>query len=73
MLMHTNVNALNLRSLPPELRQGKRYVTWDLVTLPGESKPTKIPYQPRDKERRKADSTNPETWGTFDEALTVGN
>ena len=35
-----------------------------------EGKPTKVPYRPQNP-KQKASSTNPDTWGTFEQALSV--
>jgi hypothetical protein len=48
-----------------ELQRWPRWVIWKTEERDG--KPTKVPYQPAHP-RRKADSTDPETWGTYEQA-----
>jgi hypothetical protein len=54
-----------LDNLPPELREGKRFVCWREAVRNG--KPTKIPVNPHTL--AEAESDNPATWGTFTEAV----
>jgi hypothetical protein len=50
--------------VPDDLTERDQWVLWRFEARKG--KPTKVPYQANDKP---ADSTNPGTWTTFDEAL----
>jgi KaiC/GvpD/RAD55 family RecA-like ATPase len=50
--------------VPQELRDRDQWVLWKTVVRKG--KETKVPYQPNGCE---ADSTNPDTWSSFAEAL----
>lgn len=54
--------------LPPELREGRRFVVWR-AEWRGD-RWTKTPYRPADP-AHKAASTRPEDWGTFLQALAV--
>ncbi len=54
--------------LPPELREGRRFVVWR-AEWRGD-RWTKMPYKPADP-ARKAAATRPEEWGTFAQALAV--
>jgi hypothetical protein len=56
-------------AIPPELR-ALGWVVWRAETR-GEGKPTKVPYQVVQHPRRRASSTNPATWGTFNEAIAA--
>lgn len=47
----------------------KRWVNWKLETVNGDL--TKVPYNPHN--RYKAKSSDPETWGTYDQAKTVSD
>jgi len=51
-------------NIPQELRDRPQWVFWKLVERDG--KATKLPYNP--KTGNLADSTNPETWGTIQQA-----
>ena len=53
--------------LPAELRARRQWVGWRLRQRPGAPKPTKQPLNPGDGAL--ASTTDPATWGTFDEAL----
>lgn len=58
--------------LPKELeplKNLKQFVIWRYETLPGRSKPTKPPYSPITGNR--AESNNPESWGTFEQAAAA--
>lgn len=59
--------AVNVDSIPQALRDLPRWVLWRLVTKPGAGKPTKVPYQALDPQAQ-AESDNPATWATFDDA-----
>ena len=56
-------------NFPRELRNLAQWVVWRFETRQGQDKPTKVLYNPATGQR--ADSTNPATWGTFDNAATV--
>ena len=56
------------RNIPQELRKERRWVLWKLETRQGQEKPTKVPYQINGK---KAASTSPSTWATFDEVWQI--
>src|SRR5215210_1274575 len=53
-----------LYQLPDELKAEASWVLWKKVRRDG--RPTKLPYQP---DHRKASSTDPATWTTFEEAV----
>jgi putative DNA primase/helicase len=55
-------------NIPSELKARPQWVVWRQEEREGQ--PTKIPYQPRDP-KKKASSTNPDTWGTFEQALSM--
>jgi putative DNA primase/helicase len=57
--------ADRVSQLPTELKSPPRWVVWRWQTSPG-GKPTKVPYSPRTE--RLASTTDPGTWGTFEEA-----
>jgi KaiC/GvpD/RAD55 family RecA-like ATPase len=61
-----NYTEPKFENIPIELRSIPRWVTWKAEGAPGE-KPRKIPYAP-DCPNTKASSTDPYTWGTFDQA-----
>ena len=59
-------------TLPQELeplKQLPQWVLWRLETLPGRDKPTKPPYSPITGNR--AESNNPATWGTYEQAAAM--
>jgi putative DNA primase/helicase len=56
-----------LSNLPPELRTGKWFVAWRLEIRNG--KPTKVPIDAHTG--REAESDNPTTWSTLDEAAAL--
>ena len=62
------MGPINLETIPLELKAQPQWVAWRQEEREG--KPTKIPYQPRNP-KKKASSTNPDTWGTFEQALSV--
>lgn len=55
-------------SIPSELQERPQWVVWRYEMREG--KPTKIPYQAADP-RREAKSTDPATWGTFEQATAA--
>jgi primase-polymerase (primpol)-like protein len=52
------------QNVPDEMKCANRWLCWRRTTRGG--KPTKVPYQVNGRE---ADSTDPQTWTTFDRAL----
>jgi putative DNA primase/helicase len=52
--------------IPDELLSLKQFVVWKYETKEGESKPTKVPYNPYTG--NKASTTNPNTWAMYAEA-----
>lgn len=52
-------------AIPDELSSRDQWVVWRYEPRPGEEKPTKIPYSPVQRGKR-ASSTDPSTWATFD-------
>lgn len=56
------------KNIPLELRNERRWVLWKLETRADEKKPTKVPYQTNGK---RADSTAPNTWSTFEDVWQV--
>lgn len=56
---------LNLEGIPEELKKYPCWVNWAIEE--GDGKPTKIPLNP--KTGGQAQSNNPSTWGTYDEAV----
>ncbi len=58
---------MNPQSIPTELRGLRQWVVWQLETIPGRPKPTKVPYNARGK----AATTRPEDWMTFAEAVAL--
>ena len=51
---------------PKELEGLRQWICWRLEPDPRSEKPRKVPYDPRTG--RRASSTNPDTWGTLEEA-----
>lgn len=64
-----NRTLTNSESIPQELKDRPQWVVWLYESREGEKKPTKVPYNARTG--RRADSTDPRTWSTFDEALAA--
>jgi primase-polymerase (primpol)-like protein len=60
--------ALDLDKIPQELKLRPQWVVWQEEIREG--KKTKVPYQPRNP-KQKASSTNPATWGTYEQALSA--
>ena len=56
-------------TIPAELKALDQWVCWRLETRPGEDKPTKVPYTPRNGDKAKAGQ--PGTWDTFAEAVAA--
>ena len=67
--MNTAFITPNFDNIPLELRKLHRWVTWHAEDNPGE-KPRKVPYAP-DRFNTRASSTDPGTWGSFDQAETA--
>lgn len=65
----TKATVVNAANIPTELKNRPQWVVWRYEARNGEQKPTKVPYAPRTG--RRADSTDPRTWSTFDESLAV--
>lgn len=59
-----------IQNIPDELKRIDRWVTWSYQSRGTGSKPTKIPYNPKVHVKR-ASSTDPATWGTFDQAVSA--
>jgi putative DNA primase/helicase len=55
-------------AIPSELRELNQWVLWRYEERDG--KPTKVPYQPASP-NRKASTTDPSTWGTFEDAIAA--
>lgn len=62
-----NVVPLDSAAIPATLRERPQWVVWRYETRGG--KPTKVPVDPRTGKR--ASSTSPSTWVTFDEAVAA--
>jgi putative DNA primase/helicase len=58
---------LNQHHIPAELKALSQFVVWKMEERAGTTKGTKIPYDA--KTGRKAKSTDPQTWASFDVAL----
>lgn len=56
-------------AIPAELRGRDQWVVWRLEHRPGNAKPTKVPYCADGSAH--ASTTDPFTWGTFDEAVSA--
>lgn len=54
-------------NIPTELRKLNRWVCWNMEDRKG--KPTKVPKNPKSKECGNAMSDNPDTWGSFNQAI----
>ncbi len=60
--------TLDFAKIPQELNDRQQWVVWRQEMVDGRL--TKVPYQPR-KPQKKASSTNPNTWVTFEQAVRV--
>lgn len=58
----------NFHNIPDELKAIRRFVCWELAMRGGRL--TKVPKQPGNPHRN-ASSTDPTTWGTFEEAVAA--
>ena len=54
-------------NIPMELRKLNRWVCWNMEDRNG--KPTKVPKNPKSRECGNAMSDNPDTWGSFKQAV----
>jgi putative DNA primase/helicase len=64
----TTVSAAEVfDQVPAELKARSQWVAWDYATFPGDKKPRKLPISP--SSGRPAKTTDPSTWGTFEDAL----
>jgi putative DNA primase/helicase len=59
---------LDLDKIPSELKVRPQWVVWRQEEREG--KLTKVPYRPQNP-KKKADTTAPDTWGTFEQAVSV--
>ena len=57
-------------SIPVELKKQSRWIVWCAEGRAG-LKPTKVPYDPTLPTKQHAKSNDPQTWGTFDQAMTA--
>lgn len=64
---------VNAEAIPEQLRQRDRWVLWRYELVPGQPKPTKVPYRAGSSagDLRKASVTNPRTLSPFDVALAA--
>lgn len=60
----------DFNKIPVELRQLRQWVCWRLEARPDTPKPTKVPYSPWPNAGM-ASVTKPETWGTFEQAISA--
>ena len=60
---------INVETIPQELKDRPQWVCWQEEFRDG--KPTKVPYDP--STRKRADSQDRTTWGTFEKALNTAN
>lgn len=61
----TQTSQNGFSSVPKDLTEIPQWVFWRYVER--DSGPTKVPYNPHSN--RKADTTDPKTWGTFEQAV----
>lgn len=57
-------------TVPEGLRNRSQWVVWKLTQRDGQTKATKVPYNPR-RANAKASTTNPDTWSTFRDAVSA--
>ena len=62
---YERLDVAALENVPPILKEGSRFVCWREAVRNG--KPTKVPVTPHTGDD--AESNNPATWGTLDEAV----
>lgn len=60
-----SISETNAKKIPLELRERNQWVLWRLEQRNGDGKPTKIPYSIN---RKHADSTDQQTWTSFEQA-----
>jgi hypothetical protein len=66
----TNLNpSLKDTRIPHEVRLYRQWVGWTYEQKPGKAKPNKKPINPHTGQG--ADTTDPETWGTFEDAVRI--
>lgn len=63
------MSNIQTKNLPAELKKNGLFCCWRYETRTGSDKPTKVPYNPRTG--GKAQSTNPNTFSLFPEALAA--
>ena len=63
--------AIDVDSIPEELKELNQWVCWRLEHRPNSPKPTKVPLNPSTGSR--ASSTNPRTWARFERAVSFYN
>lgn len=63
----TTNNAISFDNIPQELKDRPQWVCWKSLIDPDKPKPRKLPVDP--KTGKAASSTNPNNWGTFDQAI----
>ncbi|MDX8513594.1 DUF3987 domain-containing protein [Mesorhizobium captivum] len=62
---------MSIDQIPDELKQLIQFCVWRYELLQGETKPRKIPYNP--KTGAKVSTTDPQTWCSFQEAVEAAN
>lgn len=67
--MESIAQKVNESNIPYQLKELKQWVCWKYVERNSSDRPTKIPFNFRTG--RYASSTDPNTWGSFDEALAA--
>lgn len=60
----------NFKNIPGELRNLQQWAVWRLIVKAGQKKSSKIPFQPNGKP---AAADNPDSWCSFQEAVTAFN
>lgn len=60
---------MNFDNIPDELKQRIQWCTWRYEIAEGDTKPTKVPYNP--KTGAKMSSTDPATWVSYHEAVSA--
>jgi putative DNA primase/helicase len=69
-MIMTPSNSFRMDTIPAELREGKRWVTYRLEDN-GKRKADKVPYRALAKEMFHASHSNPNTWSEFGSAFAV--
>jgi hypothetical protein len=64
--MKRGTSMIFFESIPSELKEWKQFVQWKLELRGNDGKATKVPYQ---VDGKKADTTAPNTWSSFQTAL----